>query len=472
MGKSINIISQIGALVENILSVAPAKVNKKSKSFIIEMLILYCVMKKVNFTKLGLYGSRCEKTYRSYFTKVALDASTFNLALAKRYFKGSTGIKAIAIDPSYISKSGKHTPGLGYFWSGVAQKSKWGLEILGIGIVDTMRKTCIMLEGVPTPNADMIASEDVNKKPVKQELLVGSRAISDFDSVKEDLSQETVASQKRQYRKNADKEEFAKAVSTEGEEEKFNLIKWYLHAISCLPKEAFEYTNRVVADAYFSKRNFVDGLLEMGLHLVSRFRDDAALMYIYTGEQTGKRGRPQKYGGKVDYDNLDEKVFWKLDYDLDGGTCYAGHVYSKALKRNVKVVIWYSKDRTRRKIFFTTDFTLSYHGIVDVYRTRFQEEYCFRDTKDYLSLCKCQARNMRKSRLNYNMSFTALNCMKYVAWENGIDFSISNMKTIIHGEFLMNRFICVSGIKPDSNLITKLRHEVCSLTTMDWTKAA
>lgn len=471
MSKISNEISQIGTLIENILSVAGAKVSKKSKSFIIETLILYCVMQKVNFTKLGLYGSRCEKTYRDNFKKVDFDAASFNLALAKRYFDGSTGIKAIAIDPSYISKSGKHTPGLGYFWSGVAQMAKWGLEILGIGIIDTQRKDCVMLEGVPTPNADMIASKDVNKKPVKHELLLGNRAISDYEDIKKDLSKETVAAQKRQYRKKADKEGFTKAVGEE-EVEKFSLISWYLHAIGCLPREVFEYTRRVVADAFFSKRNFVDGLQEMGLHLVSRFRDDAALMYIYEGEQTGKRGRPQKYGGKVDYNSLDEKVFFKLDYDLEGGTCYAGKVYSKALKRNVKVVIWYSKDGKRRKIFFTTDFTLSYHGIMDVYRTRFQVEFCFRDSKDYVSLCKCQARDTRKLEFNYNMSFTALNSMKCVARENGVDFSISNMKSLIHGEFLMNRFICVSGITPNSDLINKLRREVCSLTTMDWAMTA
>ena len=52
--------------------------------------------------------------------------------MAKQYFKGSIGVKALAIDPSYISKSGRHTPGLGYFWSGVAEKAKWGLEILGV----------------------------------------------------------------------------------------------------------------------------------------------------------------------------------------------------------------------------------------------------------------------------------------------------------------------------------------------------
>lgn len=41
------------------------------------------------------------------------------------HLKGKT---ALAFDPSYILKAGKKTPGVGYFWSGVAGRAKWGLE--------------------------------------------------------------------------------------------------------------------------------------------------------------------------------------------------------------------------------------------------------------------------------------------------------------------------------------------------------
>ncbi len=42
----------------------------------------------------------------------------------------------IAFVPSYINKSGKKTPGIGCFWSGVAGQTKWGLEIGGIAAID------------------------------------------------------------------------------------------------------------------------------------------------------------------------------------------------------------------------------------------------------------------------------------------------------------------------------------------------
>src|SRR5699024_5376134 len=57
---------------------------------------------------------------------------------------------AIAFDPSYISKSGKQTPGTGYFWSGVAGRAKWGLEIGGLAAVDIDNHTAFHLEAVQT----------------------------------------------------------------------------------------------------------------------------------------------------------------------------------------------------------------------------------------------------------------------------------------------------------------------------------
>ena len=49
-----------------------------------------------------------------------------------------------------MSKSGKTTDGLGYFWSGVAGKTKWGLELSGIAAIDISNHTAFHLEAVQT----------------------------------------------------------------------------------------------------------------------------------------------------------------------------------------------------------------------------------------------------------------------------------------------------------------------------------
>ena len=53
-------------------------------------------------------------------------------------------MKAIAIDPSYIPKSGKKTPHIGRFWSGCAGAVKHGIEVMGIGLIDISKNNCIM----------------------------------------------------------------------------------------------------------------------------------------------------------------------------------------------------------------------------------------------------------------------------------------------------------------------------------------
>ena len=105
---------------------------------------------------------------------------------------------------------------------------------------------------------------------------------------------------------------------------------------------------------------------------------------------------------------------------------------------------------------------------MEIYRCRFLVEFEFRNAKGFASLERCQARSMNKYRTHFNMSFTSLNCLKMAAWQCGIPYSISNLKTLAHGQYLMNRFICVSGISADSDLITKLNNEVFSLTTMQY----
>ena len=463
-----DIISQIGDLTASLLSKYPTKIRKSFNSFFMETLILYVVMNKVNFTQLGRFGNHTEKTYRQHFERNQADMFKLNFELAQRYFVDSVGVKAIAIDQSYIPKTGKHTPFTGYFWSGAAASAKWGLEILGMGIVDSLRHECFMLGAYQTPNAETLSSKDICKDGDPARHIVGKEAVTDLERIEKYVKNVQLP---RPYHKKTD----TIAVEAANKEElvnKFTQVDWYLLALSTLPEEMKEYTNLVVADAFFSKYNFIYGLNKLGLKLVSRLRDDAALWYINREPHTGKAGRPKKYLGKVDIDCLDRNVFHEMDYGLDNGKCFVGQVYSKALKTEIKIVIWFSGDRKIHKIFFSNDLTFSGSDIVRVYRTRFQIEFEFRNAKGYASLNRCQARSTNKLRTHFNMSFTSMNCLKMAAREMGMDYSASNLKTMAHGQYLMKRFICVSGIKPDSNLISKLQNEVISLTSLTERDAA
>ena len=106
-------LNQFSDVCKRALKAVPG-INKAFKNFLTDTLLMFALLpRKVNFTQLEIYGKYCEKTYRSGFSK-SFEWVDFNLELSSRLFKAGDR-KAIAIDPSYISKSGKHTHGIGRF---------------------------------------------------------------------------------------------------------------------------------------------------------------------------------------------------------------------------------------------------------------------------------------------------------------------------------------------------------------------
>lgn len=223
-----------------------AKINKWREKFMLEVLLLYLIIPgRINFLQFGRYGKYGEQRYRQQF-KADFDWPAFNSSLVNSHFGSRL---AIAFDPSYISKSGKSTPYLGCFWSGCAGKTKRGLEISGIGVIDLDLHTCLHLEAVQTPAPSTLETVD------------------------------------------------------------WTLVDWYLHVLRVRKESLLKITRYVVADACFSKATFVNGAIQMGFHVISRLRNDALLRYLTTQLPSGGRGRPKQYDGKIDMENLDEGRF-------------------------------------------------------------------------------------------------------------------------------------------------------------------
>jgi hypothetical protein len=124
---------------------------------------------------------------------------------------------AIAFDPSHIEKSRNKTPYVGSFWSGSDQCTKKGLEISQIAVIDIDLNQSFHLEAVQTI-------------PVKT-LKMATISLSD----------------------------------------------WYAHSICSRKDELQKISNLAVADAFFSKKTFIQPLIDSGFQVISKFRDDAFL---------------------------------------------------------------------------------------------------------------------------------------------------------------------------------------------------
>ena len=128
-------------------------ISSPRRKFLIEIIFLYLGIKgRMNFLQFNRYGEYCEKTYRDNF-ETSFDFLTYNRDLVLSECSNNL---AVAFDPSYIAKSGKHTPNIGRFWSGCANTTKHGLEISGIAAVDLDNNTAMHLEAVQTPNQESL----------------------------------------------------------------------------------------------------------------------------------------------------------------------------------------------------------------------------------------------------------------------------------------------------------------------------
>jgi len=377
-------------LIINTLSKMP-KINQCRKDFLSEVFILLLSIKgRINFLQLFRYGKHCEQRYRQQFEK-PFDFLEFNKSLT---LSSGGGRYAIAFDPSYISKSGKKTPGLGYFWSGCAGKAKWGLEIAGLAAIDIENHTAFHLEAVQT--------------------------------VIDNNTDTTLAD-------------------------------WYANVISSRKETLCNISNILVADAWFSKKKFVDQIISAGMHLISRLRDDADLMYLHKGKPTGNKGRPRKYAGKIDHNNIDENYFSLVKQD-EGPTIFCAEVYSKSLKRTIKllhVVYTNAKGKEIHKLYFSTDLSIEALDILEYYQSRFQIEFLYRDGKQHTGLNDCQARSGNKLHFHFNASLTAINIAKITHWlsipkEKRKAFSMNDIKTLNHNSLLLQRFFDVFAISPHS----------------------
>jgi hypothetical protein len=89
---------------------------------------------KVNFSNLSRYSNLSERTYRRQFVET-FEYTRFNRGVIEQAVSRNSKTIA-AMDCSFITKSGKQTYGVDYFYNGSANKSEKGLEISVIAIVD------------------------------------------------------------------------------------------------------------------------------------------------------------------------------------------------------------------------------------------------------------------------------------------------------------------------------------------------
>lgn len=351
---------------------------------------------RANFTNLSRYSDLNEKTYRRHYAQ-PLPFTSIHQHLIEQ---GSCSHheRIAAIDCTFLSKSGKRTEGLGHFYNGSHGKSERGLEWSVLSVIDLNQNTAYTLNATQT----LTSPEPSPHESRTQHYLAQVQAHR--DNLPEDI----------QY---------------------------------------------LVGDGYYSKQHWIDGIRALNLHAIGKLRSDARLRYFYTGPQQSK-GRKRLYSESVDFQSIDsppehaDGFEWiaTVDETID---LYRAWVYAPAFKRAIQVVylLKVTPSSCSYILLFCTDPTLAAVEVYRYYKARFQIEFIFRDSKQFLGLTHCQARDSQKLDFHVNSVLLTLNLLK-VQWfktrtgpELEQPFSVANYKRRALNEYLLKTFIVRSGLE-------------------------
>jgi hypothetical protein len=415
------------------------KISKPQRTFLVTLFTAILTTRgKINFRNLSRFSEVSEETYSRHYAK-PFEFMAFNREVIDEAL-GKESERIVAYDPSFITKSGKKTYGVNSFWNGCHRRSEKGLEIATLAIVDIQQNTGFALATRQTEPAQAIAKQGATASP---------QEASEPDPVKKTAPQKG----RKKKRKTPSKKSRRKE-ETEDE----TLIDQYLQQL----REAHPFLRagetHIVVDGAFAKKKYVDGVCELGLHVVGKLRRDANMRYLYTGPKREKgSGRQKIYDGKVNWQDLSSFDYVGCEEGIEIYTLLLNHV---SLKRTVRVVVLRdtrTQDKTRQTILFSTDTALEAQTLLSYYKARFQIEFIFRDAKQFTGLCDSQARDQKRLDFHFNASLTTLNLAKLehlkAASEAPMPFSMASVKAGYFNTFFLQKIFLMLDL--DLNLIKK-----------------
>jgi hypothetical protein len=395
----------VKTLTEQILEKISSKKSWKYKFILQLMPLMLSIRGRYNFFNLARWGDYSESAYRKNFER-PFNWLAFNTELVNQSLSEDL---VIAFDPSFLPKSGKHTPGLGYFYSGCSGRELRGLEMCGLAAIDQTDKSALHLEAIQT--VDLQDSE--------------------------------------------------------------GLMDFYIRSIVERKEALQTVSRVLAVDAWFAKSRFIESMVDAGFEVVTRLRKDAHLRYLYIGPRRKGRGRPKAFDGRIDVRNLRSDQVRLCAQATDGSwKAFELVANVKAWKTNARIVIVqeFKKDNSlkRVRILAATQINMDGGSLLLAYHSRFQIELLYRDAKQFTGLTHCQARSKQKIHFHLNASLTSVSLAKAAhhlndPFKENKPFSMANVKNQYANELLLERFISTFGINPKLSKIKLIRDKIRSL---------
>jgi len=255
--KDYRAMDSVKTIIQSLL-ISMGDITHPQKKFILTLfstLLVSCG--RATFLNLSRYSQINERTYRRQDQR-SFNFIQFNQKLIEQAIDSQSEV-ILAVDCSFIPKSGKRTYGLDYFYNGSASRAEKGLEISAMAVVDVSKKQGYSLSVQQTPANNSNSSLEKNVLP------------------------ETTR------------------------------INHYLAQLEATVPYLPNSLRYVVSDGFYSKIKWVEGVTNLNLEAIGKLRRDANLRYPNREKYSG-RGRPRKYGKKVD---LTDSSSFRLERFID-----------------------------------------------------------------------------------------------------------------------------------------------------------
>ena len=383
-------------LVNDILKQMPG-LSQPQRKFLATLFVTILVLRgRVNFRNLSRYCDYSERTIARQF-RAPFDWPDFHQHVLMTALDPRAELVS-AHDASFIPKSGKQTFGLGHFFNGCASRAERGMEISTLAVVDVTRRCAFTLAVAQTPPSE-------------------------------------------------------EATKTAQEETRVDFYKQQLHVHRHRLPPSIKYH---CVDGYYAKKKYVDEVVGLDLHAITKLRSDADCLFLYTGPHPQRRGARRKYDGKVNFQDLSRFEDLGPRADEPHLHLYTAVVWHKTLKRRLRLVVLLNRKdpaKPRFIVLCSTDPTLNGHKLIDLYAARFQIEFLFRDSKQFTGLLDCQARAASALDFHFNASLATLNLVRAedLGMPQGQEphiFSMASCKQCHFNERLLDIFIEKFALDP------------------------
>jgi DDE superfamily endonuclease len=383
-------------MVNDILKQMPG-LGQPQRKFLATLFVTILVLRgRVTFRNLSRYCDYSERTiarqFREPFDWPDLHQRVLMTALDPRSELIS------AHDASFIPKSGKQTFGRGHFFNGCTSRAERGLEISTLAVVEVTRRCALTLAVAQTP-----PGED--------------------------------------------------ATRAEQEESRVDFYTQQLRAHRHRLPPSIKYH---CVDGYYAKKKYINEVISLDLHAITKLRSDADCWFLYTGPHPQRRGARRKYDGKVNFQTLSRFEDLGTMAEESHLHLYTAMVWHKTLKRRLRLVVLLNRKDPAKPRFIVLDSTdpdLNGRKLVELYAARFQIEFLFRDSKQFTGLLDCQARAASALDFHFNAALATLNLVRAedLCMQQGQEphvFSMASWKQCQFNERLLDLFMEKFALDP------------------------